>query len=287
MFVVWETKTPHHHQLARLTWPGKRCLMLSWDKKTRNGVRSIKCRHAVIETRAAQALWVSITATTCNNHQCKKENLRSKSQKEVCCCWRCFWVVLEPALGKSGCPCCPPQRGFGAGSPSAAGLISACVEGGGTVPLVWTCTSLHAHKGFFQKSSPCRTDRALVPPGEEEQCFFSFIFIFMSHSDWRSPFFSPLFFCGLCLLLLIILFPLESAISLSFCTRVFFPIQPVWGFQAPLLSIPAWPPYSEGLGGIRKLCCVRDTCVGTQMVLCCTKVLAPSLNLGRFSNESQ
>lgn len=210
MFVVWETKTPHHHQLARLTWPGKRCLMLSWDKKMRNGVRSIKCRHAVIETRAAQALWVSITATTCNNHQCKKENLRSKSQKEVCYCWRCFWVVLEPALGKSGCPCCPPQRGFGAGSPSAC-----------------------------------------------------------------------------CLLLVIILFPLESAISLSFCTRVFFPVQPVWGFQAPLLSIPACPPYSEGLGGIRKLCCVRDTCVGTQTVLCCTKVLPPSLNLGRFSNESQ
>jgi len=32
MFVVWETKTLHHHQLARLTWLGRQCLLLSGDK---------------------------------------------------------------------------------------------------------------------------------------------------------------------------------------------------------------------------------------------------------------
>lgn len=96
--------------------------------------------------------------------------------------------------------------------------------------------------------------------------------------------------CGLCLLLLIILFPLESAITLSFCTRVFFSVQPVEDSRAlssPLPAISSSPPYSEGTGWIGKLCCVRDTYVGARPVGCCTEVLAPSPNPGRFSNASR
>lgn len=95
-------------------------------------------RHAVIEAVAARPLWVSITATTGSKHQCEKQNLRSKAaaaQKKVA------FLVARGVFGwlrsplserKPVCPGCPPQRDFGDGSPSTAGLISACAEGGGT-----------------------------------------------------------------------------------------------------------------------------------------------------------
>lgn len=72
-------------------------------------------------------------------------------------------------------------------------------------------------------------------------------------------------FCGLRLLLLIILFPLESTITLSFCTSVFFSILSVQDSQAlssPLPAIHCFPLCFKDTEGIRKLCCVRDTYAG-------------------------
>ena len=83
----------------------------------------------MIETVAVQAAWVSITPTTCSNHQCKKQNSRAKPaaarQKVAVLLARgVFGWLRSPLLEReSVCPYCPPQGDFGEGSPSAAGLI--------------------------------------------------------------------------------------------------------------------------------------------------------------------
>lgn len=137
----------------------------------------------------------------CSTYQCKKQNLRSNWAKEVgFCCQRCFGVVPESCLS---------QRVFGDGSPTSTGLISAWADGGGTVLLVKrspsslciavnthtpVCRQTHSSGVSFWKCFLCRTDGALVPPGREQLWFFPFLFVYMSHPVWRSPFYSPLFF---------------------------------------------------------------------------------------------
>lgn len=94
------------------------------------------------------------------------------------------------------------------------------------------------------------------PHGREELCFSASCLSFCpTPSD--DLHFVRLYFCGLCSLLLITLFPLESALSVSFCTHVSLCIQPVWGSQALsslLLVIPSPPPFPEDMGWVGKLC---------------------------------
>lgn len=149
----------------------------------------------------------------CSNLQCKKQTLMSKCLKAVCFCYcQRFFLGASGVLSqrKVRLPVLSPLGGlwrwlpkcsrfdFSIGrrcwscasdrmQPRLGGALHSCEH-------VQPCVHTNMHKWVFLKSCPCRVDRALVPSGREELWFFSFLFVFMSHPVWWSPFHSPLFF---------------------------------------------------------------------------------------------
>lgn len=154
-------------------------------------------------------------------------------------CWSCASDRMQPRLG---------------------GALHSCEH-------VQPCVHTNTHKRVFFKVLPLQSWQGFGAFWKRRAVVFLLpLCLYVPPSLMISISFSFIF-CGLCLLLLIILFPLESTITLSFCTRVFH--SSCLGLSGPFLSSPCHGLFSSmlwGWGGGQKavLCsrCLRGYAAG-------------------------